>query len=79
MSFARSERKVATGITPKKVKGESRNDSEIENTVKNTLHSAWTPTKGGTLNNQVRSSHYLSFFIIPISLLKFEPFLKIGV
>ena len=53
MSFSKSARKVVKGITPVKIKGERRTSNEIDTTVVNTLHSAWTPKKGGVLNSQV--------------------------
>ncbi|XP_063690971.1 uncharacterized protein LOC134823447 isoform X2 [Bolinopsis microptera] len=53
MSFSKSARKVVKGITPVKIKGERRTSNEIDTTVVNTLHSAWTPKKGGVLNSQL--------------------------
>ncbi|KAL5248726.1 hypothetical protein ACHWQZ_G017795 [Mnemiopsis leidyi] len=53
MSFSKSARKVSNGITPVKDKREKRTSNEIDTTVVNTLHSAWTPKKGGVLNTQL--------------------------
>ena len=61
MSFSKSARKVANGITPVKIKGERRTSNEIDATVVNTLHSAWTPKKGGVLNSQVIETKKYNF------------------
>ena len=53
MSFSKSTRKVSNGIKTVKVNRERRTSNEIDTTVVNTLHSAWTPKKGGVLNTQV--------------------------
>ena len=70
MSFSKSARKVANGITPVKDKREKRTSNEIDTTVVNTLHSAWTPKKGGVLNTQVTSNFYL---ILLYSLVETRP------